>query len=94
MDRFIVAEISKNWHRNAVDQQFVSREFEKVINANFKIGYRLHSFEVNRIVTDPDRMNETIIAVFEWEPTQAETEESNGQQLLDRRGQKGPPRDY
>lgn len=72
--QFIVAEISKNWERAvyvgdtsnlAAAGLLVSNMFERVIEVNLERGYKLHSFEVHRLMVGPDDMNETIIAVFE-----------------------------
>ena len=63
---FIVAEVSKNWINGlaVVDSGMLCQQFETVINRNWERGYVLHSFELHSIVTDPGRMNETIVAVF------------------------------
>ena len=67
MDRFIVAEVSKNWVRDkaVVDTPLLSQQFEGVVNRNHKRGYRLHSFSLHRLANGIDELNETIIAVFE-----------------------------
>jgi hypothetical protein len=65
---FIVAEVSKNWKDGRPfngSPLLLSQLFENVINVNNARGYRLHSFQINRIATSPDELNETIIAVFE-----------------------------
>jgi len=66
---FIVAEISKNW-LGGLEQQpgsgLLAERFEHVIAHNRARGYRLHQFQLHRIMTAPDGMNETIIAVFEF----------------------------
>lgn len=63
---FIVAEISKNWDRhNRNDGYFLREKFEEIIAVNLDRGYRLHSFALDRLVTGPDELNETIIAVFQ-----------------------------
>jgi hypothetical protein len=38
-----------------------------VIERNLRRGYRLHSFNMHRLMTRPEELNETIIAVFERE---------------------------
>jgi hypothetical protein len=67
MGVFIVAEISKNW-RNGDEvvpgSGLLAQQFEQVINVNNERGYRLWSFQINRLMTSPCEMNETIIAVF------------------------------
>jgi hypothetical protein len=65
-DRFIVAEISKNWiNGTSPSPLLLAQQFEAAINHNFQRGYRLLSFELHRISPRPDEINETIIAVFE-----------------------------
>lgn len=67
--RFIVAEISKNWRKYiSPDPRVLSEMFEEVIVGNLSRGYILYDFQLNRIMTDADSMNETIIAVFERIP--------------------------
>ncbi len=64
---FIVAEVSKNWisgHEVTPGSGLVAELFEHVINVNLTRGYRLLSFQFNRLMVKPDEMNETIIAVF------------------------------
>jgi hypothetical protein len=65
--RFIVAEIHKNWDQGVGDgtKRLISQEFEKVIEKNLERGYRLHSFDLNQVITDYAKMSETIIALFE-----------------------------
>jgi hypothetical protein len=67
MKPFIVAEISKNWPDPGMVQPggFLAAQFEHVIRVNHQRGYRLHSFQLHRLWMGPDRMNETVIAVFE-----------------------------
>lgn len=67
-ERFIVAEISKNWPEEDMPggPRFLGQRFEAVINRNWARGYSLHSWHVNRIWRSADELNETIIAVFEW----------------------------
>ena len=72
MPNFIVAEISKNWHRKErigwepdIDGPLICHLFEKVIAVNLDRGYRLHSFSLSQHQDGPDTMIETIIAVFE-----------------------------
>lgn len=70
--RFIVAEITKNWTRGQIEAKpLLCQEFETVINHNLSLGYRLHSFQLHQLMTndgsngEPEVMTETIIAVFE-----------------------------
>lgn len=63
---FIVAEVSKTWIGGDSPSPLVLAQlFEGIINRNFKRGYRLHSFELHRVMVASDEMNETIVAVFE-----------------------------
>ena len=79
-ESFIVAEVSKIWLRKqgvsrvldlpgdefepATDGPILTQLFERVINANWMRGYARQSFQLNRVMIDPDQLNETIIAVF------------------------------
>ena len=67
-ERFIVAEVSKNWIGGAElhpERGLIAEQFERVVNVNAARGYRLVTFSLHRLITNPDQMNETIIAVFE-----------------------------
>ena len=64
---FIVAEVSKNWRDGfevTPGTGLLAQQFELVINRNADRGYRLHSFQLHRLMTGPNELNETIIAVF------------------------------
>jgi hypothetical protein len=64
--RVIVAEISKNWQGGVeLEPGLLSERFEYAINENRRRGYRLDQFQLHRLMTGPDTINETIIAVFE-----------------------------
>jgi hypothetical protein len=64
---FIVAEISKNWiDGESPSTLLLAQQFEIVINRNAARHYRLHSFEIHRLMVAPNEINETIIAVFEF----------------------------
>jgi hypothetical protein len=70
--QFIVAEISKNWSdgREMAPTGLVSTQFEQVIEVNRRRGYRLHSFQLHRMMTTAAQgpvLNETVMAVFELE---------------------------
>jgi hypothetical protein len=70
MNRFLVAEISKNWVEGepyTPETVLIAQQFEVVINRNVERGYKLHSFTLHRLLMSPSEMNETIIAVFEKE---------------------------
>lgn len=69
-DRFIVAEISKNWiggQEATPGSGLLAQQFERVLAVNALRGYRLLEFHVHRQMVAPDELNETIIAVFERE---------------------------
>lgn len=69
--RFIVAEVSKNWVGRKPfipGVQLISHLFEDCIARNLDRGYKLHSFTLHRLQCGPDEMNETILAVFERTP--------------------------
>jgi hypothetical protein len=63
---FIVAEVSKNWRsgEETAPTGTLSRQFEWLINHNWRRGYELHSYTLHQLLTSPESMNETIIAVF------------------------------
>ena len=67
-ERFIVAEVSKNWidgRELTTEAGLLSQRFEHVVNVNAARGYRLVTFALDRMMTGPSELNETIIAVFE-----------------------------
>jgi hypothetical protein len=73
-DRFIVAELSKNWiggQELTPGSGLLAEQFERVIATNHARGYRLLTFQLHRLMTKPDELNETIIAVFERGATQS-----------------------
>lgn len=63
---FIVAEVSKNWIAGSSPSgpRLICQLFEAVLETNRQRGYELHSFTLHRLLTGPDELNETIIAVF------------------------------
>jgi hypothetical protein len=63
---FIVAEISKNWRNgeSVAPTPILAIQFEILINNNLVRGYVLHTFQLHRMMVEPDQLNETIIAVF------------------------------
>ena len=65
---FIVAEISKNWQagRSVANPLLLAEQFEQAINHNAARGYELLTFELCRLVTGEESLNETIIAVFRY----------------------------
>ena len=64
---FIVAEVSTNWPKTwpVGPCDLIAGKFEDVIEHNRRRGYRLHSFQLHRLLVDAEQMNETIVAVFE-----------------------------
>jgi RimJ/RimL family protein N-acetyltransferase len=67
-ERFIVSEVSKNWiagREVTPGSGLIAEQFERVIAHNHARGYRLLTFHLHRLMTKPDEMNETIIAVFQ-----------------------------
>jgi hypothetical protein len=67
-EQFIVAEVSKNWiagQELTPGSGLLAQQFEHVIAVNHARGYRLLTFQLHRLMTQPDELNETIIAVFE-----------------------------
>lgn len=65
MNKFIVAEVTKNWIEGKSSSPLLSNQFEEVIEVNLKRGYQLHSFQIHQLLIDNKSMAETIIAVFE-----------------------------
>ena len=69
---FIVAEISKNWPESPPKpgmRRLLAERFEDAINNNWKRGYRLVDWKLDRIHdVEANTLNETIIAVFERAP--------------------------
>jgi len=68
-ERFIVAEVSKNWPEEEPlegQRRLLAERFEDVINKNYARGYGLVDWRYDRIV-GPRKgcLNETIVAVFE-----------------------------
>jgi hypothetical protein len=64
---YIVAEVSKNWGPDSPPPTpftNICGLFEQLIEHNRKRGYVLHQFSLHRLMTGPEHMNETIIAVF------------------------------
>lgn len=64
MDKFIVAEITKNWTNGTAIENLLSQKFEKVINVNAERGYKLTDWKFNTVVNG-ESLTETIIAIFE-----------------------------
>lgn len=66
-ERFIVAEISKNWTGGRPDSAgpTLGQHFEACLNTNLARGYRLVDWRLDRLSTGSASMNETIVAVFE-----------------------------
>lgn len=66
---FIVAEISKSWV-DGCDVPgpnaglLLGQQFENVIEINRQRGYELHQFTLSQVLTGPDGLLETVIAVF------------------------------
>jgi hypothetical protein len=68
MTEFIVAEITANWSKGKLFDPaagLISQRFERVIETNLRRGYALHSFQLNRLLTGPESLDETIVAVFQ-----------------------------
>lgn len=64
-DKFIVAEVSKNWQTGDTENaELLCQRFEMVINTNLSRGYKLVDWKTHVYVHDKI-VNETIIAIFE-----------------------------
>jgi hypothetical protein len=66
MQRFIVAEISKNWESHTPVNELMGQQFEAVINTNADRGYRLIDWKISS-ANYGNVYTETIIAIFEHE---------------------------
>ena len=80
-DRFIVAEVSKNWiagREVTPGSGLIAQQFERLIAHNCARGYRLLTFHLHRLMTQPDELNETIIAVFERDDRRHDGRDANG----------------
>ena len=64
-DQFIVAEVSKTWEDPNNKTDLVSKQFEQVINTNFKRGYTLQQWNLHTFHNHYGYYTETIIAIFE-----------------------------
>lgn len=64
MQKFIVAEITKNWDKQTPVSDLLSQKFEVVINTNSERGYKLIDWKITSCVNN-DILTETIIAIFE-----------------------------
>ncbi len=65
---YIVAEVSKNWRDGAEvlpGSGLLAEQFEEILFVNAARGYRLLHFSIHRLMTTPEELNETLIAVFE-----------------------------
>ena len=65
---FIVGEVSKSWINGQPfndDPRVLAELFEQMIEHNRQRGYRLHSFQIHRLLVRRDELNETLVAVFE-----------------------------
>jgi hypothetical protein len=62
----IVAECSKNWNNAAGPWPMVpiAVDFQAIIERNRRRGYRLDDWKFFQVLTGPDSLIETIIAVF------------------------------
>ncbi len=67
MEKFIVAEITKNWNNETPIKDLISQKFELVINTNAARGYKLIDWKFNVVLNSGDVLTETIIAIFEDE---------------------------
>lgn len=63
-EKFIVAEVSKNWTADTPATDILCQRFELVINTNNARGYVLKDWKILTVVHG-DVFNETIIAIFE-----------------------------
>jgi len=64
MDKYIVAEVTKNWTLETQVDNLLSNRFETVININHARGYKLIDWKLGQTVMS-EVFTETIIAIFE-----------------------------
>lgn len=62
--KFIVAEITKNWTTETPIGDLLCQQFEYVINTNLSRGYKLMDWKL-AAATHDEILTETIIAIFE-----------------------------
>lgn len=67
MQRFIVAEITKNWDSETPVSDLLCQRFEEVININSARGYNLIDWKITS-AANKDVLTETIIAIFQLNP--------------------------
>jgi len=76
MEKYIVAEITKNWQKDGPVTDLISQRFENVINVNFNRGYALKDWKISTVVISEANcpelisLTETIIAIFELKPVE------------------------
>lgn len=63
-EKFIVAEITKNWTKTTPAADLLCQRFEGVINRNYSRGYALKDWKISAVVVG-EVFTETIIAIFE-----------------------------
>jgi hypothetical protein len=76
-EKFIVAEVTKNWPSGTPVNNLLSQQFETVINVNVQRGYKLIDWKIN-VSSHPDLLTETIIAIFEFLGSEPEGKEAVG----------------
>lgn len=64
MNKFIVAEITKNWTKTTAVTDLLCQRFETAINHNAERGYKLIDWKITSTQNDTV-LTETIIAIFE-----------------------------
>lgn len=64
MEKFIVAEITKNWNKRTPVKDLISQKFEMVINVNNNRGYKLIDWKLS-VANTSKLLTETIVAIFE-----------------------------
>jgi len=74
-EKFIVAEVTKNWPSGTPVNNLLSQQFETVINVNVQRGYKLIDWKIN-VSSHPDLLTETIIAIFEFLGSEPEGKEA------------------
>lgn len=64
---FTVDEVATVWPKPwpVRPGELLTAKFEDLIEQHRQRGYRLHSWQLHRLVLPEDRLNETIVAVFQ-----------------------------
>jgi hypothetical protein len=72
--KYLVGEVTKTWDDGEEpDLTLVSEMFQQLINDQLGNGYRLHSWQLSRVMNGIQSINETIVAVFQKADTEQQS---------------------